>query len=114
LTKRVLDYDPFTGMTTTFDYDYSTDTTLIGREQNVDILLDANKRLQLDTDYSKKGIKNEWWHYARIPCSIVEKWKNEFGIDVFNKDHERAVFRKLNDPEYRYLKTTAGFHMPKR
>jgi hypothetical protein len=113
LAKRVVDYDPFTGMTTYFDYDHVSDTTLISREQDVKLLLDVNKKLQNDADYSKDGIKREWWHYASIPPIIIEKWRNEFGIDVFNKDHEKAVFRKLNDPEYRYLKTTSGFHMPK-
>jgi hypothetical protein len=113
LLKRIVDYDPFTGMTTTFDYDHVTDTTIIGREQDVSLLLDSNKRLQNDAEYSKKGIRDGWWHYAKIPPLIIEKWRNEFGIDVFNKDHTQAVYKKLNDPEYRYLKTTAGFHRPK-
>ena len=113
MAKRILDYDPFSGMTSRFDYDHSTQTTIIGREQDVSLVLQVNKALQNNEDYSKQGIKNEWWHYATIPPLIIEKWKNEKGVDVFNKDHERAVFRLLNDPEYRYLKTTAGFHMPK-
>jgi hypothetical protein len=113
LTKRVLDYDPYTGVTTFFDYDHATDTTVVGHEQDVSLLLDVNKAMQNDTEYSRKGIKNEWWHYASIPAIIIQKWRDEFGIDVFNKDHVKAVYKKLNDPEYRYLKTTAGFHMPK-
>ena len=113
MAKRVLDYEPSTGVTTTFDYDYATDTTILGTEQNVEILLDRNKLLQNDSSYTKDGIKNEWWHYASIPLIIVEKWRNEFGIDVFNKDHLGAVYKKLNDPEYKYLKTTTLFHRPK-
>ena len=113
MTKRIVDYDPYTGMTTTFDYDYATDTTYIGRTQDTSLVLEVNKALQNDESYSKDGIKNDWWHYACIPSLIIEKWRNEFGIDVFNKDHEKAVYAKLNDPEYRYLKTTAGFHRPK-
>jgi hypothetical protein len=111
--KRIVDYDPFTGMTTTFDYDHVSDTSIIGREQDVSVLLDVNKALQNDESYSRKGIKNDWWHYASIPPLIIEKWRNEFGIDVFNKDHLKAVYKKLNDPEYLYLKTTSGFHMPR-
>ena len=107
--KRIVDYDPFTGVTTTFDYDHATDTTIIGREQDVSLLLDVTKALQNDGDYSKKGIKESWWHMATVPAIVIEKWKNEKGVDVFNKDHWPAVKRLLNDPEYKWLKTTAGY-----
>ncbi|TFH50927.1 MAG: hypothetical protein E4H01_01190 [Lysobacterales bacterium] len=113
MAKRVVEYDPFTGMTTTFDYDHSTDTTTVGLEQDVSLLLDVNKVLQNDANYSKDGIKRDWWHYASIPSIIIEKWLNEDGVNVFDKDHTKAVYKKLNDPAYRYLKTTAGFHKPK-
>ena len=109
MAKRIIDYDPFSGITTTFDYDFMTDTTYVGREQNVDFLLDVNKSLQNDTDYSKKGIQLSWWHMAKIPPLVIEKWQNEKGVNVFNKDHWPAVKKLLNDPEYKWLKTTAGF-----
>jgi hypothetical protein len=109
LAKRIVDYDPFTGMTTTFDYDHVSDTTIIGREQDITLLIDSNKRMQNDADYSRKGIKTEWWHMCKIPNIVIERWKNEKGVDVLNKDHWPAVKKLLNDPEYKWLKTTAGF-----
>ena len=112
--KRVLDYDPLTGMTTTFDYDPMTDVTTIGREQDVTAILEANKRLQNDDGYTREGFKDCWWHYATIPNIVIEKWMNEDGIDVYNKEHNKAVFKKLNQPEYRYLKTTNKIHLPPR
>ncbi len=96
-------------MTTYFDYDHVSDTTYVGSEQDISSLLDVNKTLQNDTDYSKQGIKSEWWHMAKIPNIVIEKWKNEYGIDVLNKDHWPRVKKLLNDPEYRWLKTTAGY-----
>ena len=111
--KRVIDYEPMTGITTTFEYDHASGTFTVGSIQDVGPLLERNKTLQLDTDYSKKGIKKDWWHYASIPNVIIEKWLNEDGINVYNKDHTKAVYKKLNDPAYKYLKTTTGFHMPK-
>ena len=45
---------------------------------------------------------------ASIPLVIVEKWKNELGVDVFNKDHASAVRRLLNSNEYLYLRTAPG------
>lgn len=109
MTKRVLDYDPYTGVTTYFDYDYATDKTTVGMEQDVSLVLDVNKARQNETEYSKMGIKNEWWHMATIPTIVIERWKNEKGVDVFNKDHWKAVKRLLNDPDYKWLKATSGY-----
>jgi len=108
--KRVLDYNPYTGITTTFDYDPVTEMTIIGRESDPTAYIEYGKDLQKNEDYSKEGIRKGWWHYGILPPIIIEKWKNEFGVDVFNKDHEKAVFRLLNQPEYRYLKTTTKMH----
>lgn len=105
--KRLLDYDPFTGVSTYHEYDPMTDRTYIETVQDVEPFLENNKRLQNDTDYSRKGIKREWWHAATIPISVQYQWMKE-GIDVMNKDHWPAVKRKLQDPEWRYLKTTTG------
>jgi hypothetical protein len=108
--KRIVDYDPWSGITTTFSYDALTDDTTIYREQDVTAILELNKAQQNDEDYTKKGIKRDWWHYASIPNIIIEKWLREFGVNVYNKDHEPKVFKLLNQPEYRYLKTTTKFH----
>jgi hypothetical protein len=39
---------------------------------------------------------------------IIEKWKVEEGIDVFNPDHINRVRAKLNSNEYKYLRTSSG------
>ena len=111
--KQVLEYDPWSGITTTFDYDEASDTTIISREQDVSSLLDFNKTLANEDGVTKEGIKNCWWLYANIPNIVIEKWLNEHGVNVYDKDHNKAVFRLLNQPEYRYLKTTNKFHTPK-
>ena len=97
-------------MTTYFEYDAVTDNTTIHREQDVSTILDINKALQNDESISKQGIKDGWWHYAKIPMIVIEKWLNEHGVDAFNKDHQKAVYRLLNQPEYRYIKTTTKMH----
>ncbi len=111
--KRILDYNPMTGVTTTFDYDESSDTTIIGREQDVSKILDMNKALANEDGVTKEGIKNGWWLYFQMPAIIIEKFLVEYGVDVFNKDHQPAVFKLINRPEYRYLKTTYKYHQPK-
>lgn len=105
--KRLLDYDPFTGVTHYFHYDEQTGDWGIESQQDCSQIIEANKILQNEDSYSQKGIKNEWWHVASIPVVVQEKWLRE-GIDIFNKDHWHQVKRKLNDPEYRYLKATTG------
>lgn len=109
MTKRIIDYDPFTNITTTFDYDHKTDKTTIGMEQDVSSIIELNKSMQSDVSYSKSGIKKSWWHMCNIPNIVIEKWKNETGLDVLNKEHWPAVKKRLNDPEYKWLKTTQGY-----
>ena len=110
MSKRILEYDPVTAITTTFEYDPISDETIIGRHQDVGVILDMNKAVANDEDISKRGIKAGWWHYATIPNIIIEKFRTEHGVDFFNKDHQKAIFRLLNQPEYRYLKTTTKMH----
>lgn len=76
-------------------------------------MLNANKALANDTDVTRKGIRDCWWRYAMIPNIVIEKWLNELGVNVYDKNDEKKVFELLNQPEYRYLKTTAKMHMPR-
>ena len=108
MSRRLLDYDPLTGITQYFHNDEITGKWAIETVQDVDPILDVNKALQNDEDYSKDGIKKEFWHVARIPVVIQEKWLREDGINIYNKDHWHKVKQKLNDPDYLYLKTTTG------
>ena len=109
--KRLVDYDPMTGTTTWFDYLPESDMTIVAREQDTQGFLDLAKALRNDTDRSKKGIKNNWWHYSIIPNIIAEKWLNEDGIDIYKKDHEERWLKKINSPEYKYLKVTDKVHL---
>ena len=106
MAKRIIDYDPLTGMSTFFDYDHSTDTTIVSYEQDVSTILEENKKMQNCADLTKWGIKNDWWLYARYPAIVIQKWLNEYGVNVFDENHQKKVFELTNRPEYRYLKTT--------
>ena len=106
--RRLLDYDPLSGVHVYHDYDPVTDETRIEEWQDVAPFLETNTELRNDEDYKKRGIKNEWWHVARIPVGVQNKWLHEHGVDIFNKDHMPAVKRLLNSPEWRYLRTATG------
>lgn len=79
---------------------------IVHREADVEPLLEANKALYASGDgYSPS---RELRRAASIPMAIIEKWKNELGVDVFNPDHMPAVRRLLNSNEYAFLRTAPG------
>lgn len=45
---------------------------------------------------------------ARIPFIVIAKWRNELGVDYWNPDHQDAVDRLLDDPDWRWLRTDTG------
>ncbi len=108
--KKLLDYNPLTGESVTFEANAIEGKMRITHEQDVSAIIDGNKRLANNVDFSRRGIKNDMWHYATIPNVVAMKWLNEKGVDIFNKDHRKKVFALLNDPEYTYLKTTTLTH----
>lgn len=112
LTKRELSYDPMTGMRETFAYDPDTDTTYIESSQDVEPILDDNKAMANDTDYTRQGIKSEMWHYASIPLIVQLRWLHEYGSANWpmKPGNEKLLFKLLNSPEWAYLKTTGKIH----
>jgi hypothetical protein len=90
---------------------------LITKEYVSDRMKDAIKEIAMhndkyrnDPEYSKKGIKNDMWHYACVPNIIIERWMLEHGVNLFDKNHEAAVWRLINSPEYRRFKLTEKIH----
>ena len=113
MTRRLLDYDPITGMTTWFDYEQSTDTMAIRNEQAASIVndvLDQNAEMRRDDDYSKQGIKDDWWHYARIPNGVLLEMKEKHGADLLAKKIDWKHCLKVLNREYPHLKVTDKTH----
>ena len=69
-------------------------------------LLDLNKEAQNHCD-PHNGARDVRM-VARIPLIIIEKWRNELGVDYWNPDHQARIDRLLNDPEWRWLRTDQG------
>lgn len=107
--KRVLDHDPLTGMTTYFEQEESTGTIHISAEQDVAADLELCKAMANDDDYSKRGIKNEMWHYAHIPDVLLLEMHKR-GVNPFTREGTKELFKLVNDPDYKKLKVTAGYH----
>ena len=85
-----------------FLYHNPTGEFAIEHVENLQPLLDSNKRLQQE-DHS---MRDEFRLSARIPTTVYHEWRNKYGVDLFNPNHKAGVRKLLNSPEYRYLKTT--------
>ncbi len=107
--KRLLDLDPLTGEATWF-VDNQDGTFHLEETQPVDHIIERNKKISNDDDFTKKGKKKGWWKYASIPNVILSKWSREVGGDILQKKYEKEFFKKLNHPDYAYLRTTSGRH----
>jgi len=92
---------------TTYKHDPIEDKLYIGREQDVEPFLEANKR---SYNSSGKQFKSESFnHVARIPVIVLEKWCRDHGIkyeEIMNNDKLLKQF--LNDPENKFLRTKPG------
>ena len=97
-------------MTVWFDYNELTDEATLEYEQDVEPILEGNKVAANNPDIWKQGVKNDLALYASIPVGIQMKWLLEDGLDVYDNNAWPQIFRKLNDPEYQYLKTTSKYH----
>jgi len=105
----ILDYNPLTGEYTTFQYNHADDTFTVGHHQDVQPIIDANKRQLIESD-SRKQVKNGWLKYASIPNILIMKWKREHNVDFFNDEDWPKVMALINSREYCFLKTTELTH----
>jgi hypothetical protein len=109
---RLLEIKP-DGTEVWFHHDPIAKTNTIEYKQaDLEPVLDWTRALRLASEYSKKGIKRDWWHYCHIPNIIVLKLKTEYGLDVYNKNHQKRVFEVINR-DFPYLKATDGKHIPR-
>lgn len=97
--KRLLDYDPLTGMKTFHDFDPVTETTILRHEQDVEPLLDACKR---DNNHADRNL-GDMAHVASVPPGVQLEWLVKYGVKMWDRNHEGAV-RRLLDGEYKHLK----------
>lgn len=76
-------------------------------QQEVDPVLDHNRvvRNHCGDGYTPS---RDMKRVASIPVSIIHKWLTEEGIDVWSGDQQDRLAKKLNDPDYAFLRTAPG------
>ena len=110
MAKRILDYNPLTGMTVGFDFDHANDQIVITHSQDASAVIEDNKWALLDLDAHKQAAKDEWAHYAKIPEIVILEIKAKYGVDFFNPDHFKRFMSILNSPDYKNCKRTSYHH----
>jgi hypothetical protein len=80
----------------------------VRRVQDVESIIERNKFLQGEGQTWAGAFR----HIGTIPNVILEKWMNEEGapnlLAMSGDEFGQFVKRKLNDPDWRWLKTTSG------
>lgn len=109
MAKLLLDYDPITGERVYFGFNNHENRVTITHEQDVDEHLKLAHAQAIDDNFTKKGIKNDWWKYASLPNIIIIEMKQKYGVDVHNKNHWPRVIELINTV-YPRFKTTAKIH----
>ena len=113
----LIEIDPLTGDTETYDYDHSTGNLTFTKSRNVDALLDANVASYNDSGQSWRGQNNDLWRVASVDLVVLQGWLNQFNsvrpqdakvrsiyVDD-NPEWERYVLLRLNSLDFRKLKT---------
>lgn len=108
MTKHLVDFNPLTGERCVMTFEDGK--VHITNEQDVEAILESATDLRNREGYSQRGIKNDHWHYARIPNGVMLEMKQKHGVDMMAKDIDwPAVFKCIN-AHYPWLKTTTKMH----
>jgi hypothetical protein len=86
--------------------DESENLYVVEHEEDVEPTIERNKAMQ--NEFTRFG-KETFHHVASIPPIIMLKWLNEEGINAYRREgFEHIIAKKLNDPDWKYLKTIPG------
>ena len=102
-------FDASGGIISQFHYDHDGDKTIIQRVQDVEPIIENNKRLQAEgKGYSSS---RELRRIASIPMVVVERWIQEDGVNFMALGkQEKSVYlrKKLNDSDNRAWRNSDG------
>ena len=91
----------------TFSHDSLTDKTTIASFQDVAPYLARNieeQNSQSSMDRHGDGLQK----IASIPLILIDQWRKEIGGDPLNVANRGWLMKRLQDPEYAYLRTRTG------
>jgi len=107
MKKRMLGMNPLTRTYEYHYYDHATKQTVIETVQDVQPIIERNKKLANDGSYAARGKKADHFHIATIPNNVIVDLKDNHGIDIWNKDDLKKLEKLLMSCEFRDLRTCA-------
>lgn len=103
MKKRLLDCED--GISTFHMYDAENKKTIIQTVQDVEPILNINKRSLNNSDKNWKG---ELHHVASVPKIVWERWWRELGSNPGAKENKQWLIAKLNSRDWCQLRVKEG------
>ena len=97
------------GPATYFDWDDGEKKATVETIQDVEPIIEANKREQASGKSTTRD--KSFKKIASIPVIFMTQWMQQDGVNWFRlSKREQAAYlrRKLNDPQYKFLRTSGG------
>jgi len=104
MAKEFFSYDPMYGITTSTEFDESTNKMTVYSEQDVQALVDRNAELR-NTGATNKGIKENWWFVAAVPMTVLIELQRQ-GLN-YNDPNDQDRIAQVLQRDYPYLTTTS-------
>ena len=98
------DYDPINQTHQYFDYDPMTGDVRLTTVQDVSSTLDACLSKRNDPEAWKKGVKENFAHFATIPVAVEMELKKK-GISIYDKTQTKRLVQEI-EQNYPYCKVT--------
>jgi hypothetical protein len=107
MQKYKQEWNPYTGAMETWYWDEATESFVVRNRWDLGDILANNKR-KANASVDQRFGNDMMHHVAEIPMGIIAKFRKDYNIDIFSSDpdQQKALMKKLDDPDYRYLKTT--------
>jgi hypothetical protein len=86
--------------------DHGDGSFTVHSAQDVAPLLEINKAMASHNDGWSPT--REWRRAAHIPAILLLKWRQEIGSDPLHPANRAWLMRKLNDSDWRFLRTAPG------
>lgn len=93
---RLLDHDPFTGITEYFKHDSETGKNIIMSVQDCEPLVEMNK-----VRSEKLDRKGNFWYVGTIPNVIMMRWAKECGHKMYSPEWNEYARKQLMSGNYR-------------
>ena len=109
---KIVDYDPYTGVTETFHKDPMSGVIKIHQSKDLGPLLKQNA---IERNSASSGFKGETFHkVASVDMIVIDMWRQELkakghdNYDPLAKENKLWLMAKLNSRDYRKLRTKEG------